>query len=953
MRPFVLLLFFFSGACGLVYQIVWARMLTQVIGTTATAVGIVLAAFMSGLALGSWLLGKTADRQRNPLRLYAALEIGIGATALATHLALAHLAPVYVGLHELFGGSATLLAAMRFGLAFAMIMAPTCLMGATLPALARFFVRRPDLVGADLSTVYAVNTLGAVLGAIACGFYLIGKLGTDTTVYLAVAANLGIGLLAWVGSTQRQPAATPESRQDPSAPVPESPPGAPVSRSVYLLLLIGLGLSGLTSFAYEIYWTRSLVFVLGNSTYALTTVLTAFIGGVALGGFLARLIVDRVSDRLALFGWVQLLIAVSAAVGLPLLFFFADPQALRDFLRASSSGIGPVIFARFGIAVLLMLVPATLIGATFPLAGRIGIIDLKETGRRVGLIYASNTLGNVAGALLPGFLLIQWLGIQRGILAMALINALIGSVFVAVRFAHGTRLRWAGAAAALIAVLVPVLVPASFQFPSEGEGPGDRVLFYRDGPSATTKVTIDPETGAKVMAIDGIIIGGNTHTEYKQLLLAHLPKLLLDDFSTELSVGLGSGMLAGESARHRGVHSLTVVEIEPSVVAGAAWFTRESHGVLSDPRVQVVIDDIGDYLRTHAARYRVISADEKTALEYASNGFSYSRDYYTLLREHLAPGGLLIQWVPTDMPLSQYRMVLKTFSESFPQVLMAHFMPALKTGAYNTILIGSAAPIPLDIARMRRAMDAEPQAFEALARYGLTSPEAVLAQFVADGDAIRAAVRDVPDNTLSHPRYEFFSPADYAVPLKQRVAENIDFVSRLRRKAGAGFLARMRLGDEATRRRLSQAEEAELAFLTGYRSSLGPGPVSAADIFREYDRALALAPWNDSLRARIALHYQAIGASQRSAWGQVGMLEHAVAVYDKSPTVYVDYGVALERLGREDQAREAVRRATELDPSLIAARRALGGLLLEAGRTQEAQVQLRALGDLQRAALGR
>jgi spermidine synthase len=946
MRHLVLTLFFFSGACGLVYQIVWVRMLTHVVGTTATAVGVVLAAFMSGLALGSWLLGKAADRRPNPLLVYAILEIGIGLAALAAHFLLARITPAYLTLYEISGHSEATLAAARFILAFGLVMMPTFLMGGTLPVLARFVVRRLALAGADLSTLYAINTLGAVAGVLACGFYLIGNYGIHVTVYIAVVGNLVLGLIAWGASKQvtQSPAAAASSIH--ARPLPAESVGGMPSNRTYALLVLGLAISGLTSFAYEIYWTRSLVFVLGNSTYALSTMLTAFIAGIALGGYLARLVVDRVADRVALFGWIQVLIAVSSAVALPVLFAFLGPQAIRQFLGEAASEVGLLAVSRFGIALLVMLVPATLIGATFPLVGRVGIDDLQRTGRRVGLIYASNTLGNVAGALLPGFLLLHWLGIQRGILLMAALNACIGFAFLATRLVSVRHLRWAAPAAAVGALLVLAAVPLDFQFPTENERPMHQVLFYRDGPSATTKVTLDPDTGEKVMAIDGIVIGGNTFTEYKQLLLAHLPKLLRDDVSTELSIGLGSGMLVGESIRHARVQAITCVEIEPSVVEGAAFFARENHGVLSNSRVRVVIDDIANYLRTTSERYRVISADEKTALEYASNGFSYSREYYGLLRRRLAPGGILVQWMPANLPPGQYTMILKTFAHSFPHVLMAHFMPALKESGYNTILIGSDEKIFLDSRRMERVMRTEREVLAGLARYGLTTPESLLAQFVASGELIRQAVQDAPENTLVHPRYEFYSPWDYAVPLKQRVAANIAFIASLKRAGASAFLAGSKVGDQEQAKRLDRALEAEQAYLAGYRLSLSRAPVSGTEIIRLYDEALGLAPWNESLRARIFLHYSEIAASQSNAGVKASLLKRALSVYGKSAMGHVEYSRALSRLHKSQRALAAAREAVELDPTLPVARRTLADLLFKAGKQAEAEIHLRALDEL-------
>ena len=948
MRLLVLTLFFFSGACGLVYQIVWVRMLTHVFGTTATAVGVVLAAFMSGLALGSWLLGKAADRNTNPLLIYAILEIGIGLAALAAHVLLAQITPLYLKLYEISGHSEAALAAARFILTFALVMMPTFLMGGTLPVLARFVLRRLAVAGADLSTLYAINTLGAVAGVLACGFTLIGTFGIHGTVYMAVVGNLVLGLIAWGASRRVTETSAAAASSTDERPLPAESVGGKPSKRIYVLLVFGLAISGLTSFAYEIYWTRSLVFVLGNSTYALTTMLTAFIAGIALGGYLARLVVDRVADRVALFGWFQVLIAVSSAVALPILFMFLEPQAIRQFLGQAVSDVGLLAVSRFGIALLVMLVPATLIGATFPLVGRVGVDDLQRTGRRVGLIYAINTLGNVTGALLPGFLLLHWLGIQRGIMLMAALNACIGFAFLVTRLLAGARhLRWALPAAAVGALLVLGAVPLDFQFPTENERPTHRVLFYRDGPSATTKVTFDPDTGDKVMAIDGIVIGGNTFTEYKQLLLAHLPKLLRDDVSTELSIGLGSGMLVGESIRHVRVQAITCVEIEPSVMAGAGFFARENHRVLSNPRVRVVIDDIANFLRTTSKRYRVISADEKTALEYASNGFSYSREYYGLLRQHLAPGGILVQWMPANLPPRQYTMVLKTFADSFPHVLMAHFMPALRESGYNTILIGSDEKILLDSSRIERVMGSEREVLAGLVRYGLTTPESVLAQFVADDELIRQAVQDAPDNTLVHPRYEFYSPWDYAVPLKQRVAANIAFIAALKRAAAPTFLATMNVRDQDRAMRLNRALEAEQAYLAGYRLSLSPAPVSGTEIIRQYDAALALAPWNESLRARIFLHYSDIADSQANAGVKASLIERALSVYGKSAMGHVEYSQVLTKLHKSQRALAAARKAVELDPSLPVARRTLADLLLKAGKKAEAEIHLRALVELQ------
>jgi spermidine synthase len=392
----ILLLFFVSGALALVYEVVWSRMLMHVFGSTALAVGTVLAAFMSGMAIGSWRIGKIADRRSNCLRFYAQLEIGIALTALIAHLLLARIAPAHLAIHTLVGSYEPAFVVIRFLLIFVLIVAPTVLMGATLPVLTRFLAGRTGTIGIKLSTLYTTNTLGAVSGVLVTGFYLIAEYGIHLPVYLAVLANLLVGAIAWVAS-KRYPQVTQDATDLAVTAEETSGPGPVLGAGMYRLILAGLAVSGFTSFAYEIYWTRSLVFILGNSTYALTTMLSAFLTGIALGGYGIRFLLNRVPDRAVLFGWIQVCLGLFSALALPLLFAIDDPRALNQFVTHTTPDAVPLVMASFGIAFLVMLIPAMLIGATFPLVGQIGVREVNRTGSTVGRIYAINTLGNVLG----------------------------------------------------------------------------------------------------------------------------------------------------------------------------------------------------------------------------------------------------------------------------------------------------------------------------------------------------------------------------------------------------------------------------------------------------------------------------------------------------------------------------------------------------------------------------
>ena len=877
----ILLLFFMSGALALTYQVVWSRMMMHIFGSTAIAIGTVLAAFMTGMAIGSFKIGPIADRSANGLRLYAGLEVAIALTALVSHLLLSQINPAHEAVFRLLGSSAANFGLMRFILAFLLVLMPTVLMGATLPVLASYLVDSQARVGVKISTLYASNTIGAVAGVLLTGFFLIGHYGIHMPVYMAVCGNLVIGGIAWLISLRipgsisntSSPAAVPPGREVTTKAITPGP-------AMIRIILSGLALSGFTSFAYEIYWTRSLVFILGNSTYALTTMLSAFLTGIALGGYLIRFFFGRIKDSCALFGWIQVLLGVFSALALPLLFSVSDPQALSQYLLASSGQIPSFIFAGFGVAFLVMLVPAMFIGATFPLAGHIGVMDVHRTGSSIGRIYAINTMGNVLGALLPGVILLNWLGIQKGIMAMATLNAFIGFIILFLRLTPSSRHpAWRLVLPLLVVVTVATMsrVPLHFQFPSEGELNSHQTLFYREGPSATTKVFFDPQTKNKHMSVDGIIIGGTGMIEFKQLLLAHLPKLLLDSVANELSVGIGSGILMGESFLHPDLKTITAVEIEPGVVEGARLFREENHLVFNNPGLDVVIDDIGNFLRTTTDTYKVITADEKTADEYASNGFSYSLEYYELLNQHLEPDGLVAQWIPSTLPPEQYQMILKTFAQSFAHVQLWYFLPAYQRGPFNSILIGSRQELAISYHHINQQLAENRDVYQSLERYGLTSAEAILPHFVADGDTIRMAVNDAAVNSLDHPRYEFYYPWDYATEKQNKFISNHRFIMKLRQAASADFLAGLekQVVDSS---RLKSTFGAENIYLSAFEKYLTG--MNSITLYSMFDYVLSLAPWNDSLRARIYSLYAHAASTPGNPAERARLMKRANMLYE-------------------------------------------------------------------------
>jgi spermidine synthase len=932
---FIFTLFFISGACGLIYQVVWSRMMSLIFGRSILAVGIVLAAFMAGLAIGSYVLGNISDKNRNPLRLYAIYEIGIGLTALIASYALMNISPVYVAIHGTITQHPLILSALRFFLAFSILIVPTLLMGATLPILSRVVIRRLTKVGHELGRLYAINTIGAVAGCLAAGFLLIKLFGLHGTIYIAVIANLGVGVIAWIASRNVALKVSIDKESTDKLPFSERHRSDQPGTARQRLLLGAFALSGLTSFSYEIFWTRSLVFLLGNTTYAFTLMLTAFLTGIALGGFTIRYVADRVKNRLNLFAALQVLIGLFSAASLPLLFSILGSESIHSMLQRMSGKFGLLVLSESFIALLLMLLPATLIGATLPLIGRIFVTDLHNTGKTVGKVYAVNTVGNVVGALLPGLLILPLLGIQKGILLMAALNICLG---IAVMLSQWRRTVIAAFATTLLfvaATIILIYMPVSFRFPSESQTDKDATLFYREGGLVTTKTWIGTNSGNKMISVDGVNIGGTNDTDYKQQILAHLPKLLLKSYRSELSIGLGSGILIGESGRHKQIKRIVCVEISPGVIEGARFFKKENHNVLNDLRVDIVLDDVGHYLQTSEEKFDIISADGKTAEKYSTNAFSYSKDYYSFLKKRMAPNGLVIQWIPTALPESQYNLVLRTFLDSYPHVSLWTFAPVNRFFMANTILVGSNEPIEIDPEWIQQELDSNSKSYTGIKKYGLNSAEDILSHYVADGKTLRKTIPPGPINSFVHPHYEFYSPGDYAESSRSRVKKNH---ARLQAIRGPDFEQHiLKYVSASHKTRMLKAYKAEEFFLKGYEKQLENAHYTT--VLQYYEKAIQSAPRSRSLRNQIAAY---LVEQFRAYYGKkdytnaLAYLHLTIQINPESAIAHEDYGMMLRRTKQPDAAVPELQHALRLDPELVFARRVLGEIYVENGLTEEA-----------------
>ncbi|MBN2357869.1 MAG: fused MFS/spermidine synthase, partial [Deltaproteobacteria bacterium] len=430
MRWLLLCLFFISGACGLIYEIVWNRLLIYVLGGTTFAVTTVLCCFMGGLALGSFLAGRLARRTQRAALWYGAIEIAVGLYCLLVPL-LFHLAPAwYLALTRIAGDSFAWQTACRVAVSIALLIAPTCGMGATLPLLTQAMAQRGVSAGVAVARLYGLNTVGAFVGCASAGFVLLPALGLSHTTWIAAAGNIGVGAAAVAFGRRSAPAATP---------APAAPAGGQHSSPVPGWLLLLYGCSGLAAMAYQVAWTRALILSLGSSTYAFTTVVVCYILGLALGSLAVSRFIDRIRRPLAVAGAIEVLVAISALVVAPL--FGELPPLLASVLQATGQRFAPMLLAQAGVVFALLIVPTGGLGALLPLLvahtnrqraplpAEDAAAAPGSAAREIGALYAANTIGTIAGSAIAGFVLIPWpaVGMQRTILVASALSGLVAT----------------------------------------------------------------------------------------------------------------------------------------------------------------------------------------------------------------------------------------------------------------------------------------------------------------------------------------------------------------------------------------------------------------------------------------------------------------------------------------------------------------------------------------------
>ena len=925
------LLFFLSGLSGLIYQVIWVRVMGNVFGNTIYSASLVVAVFMLGLGVGSYLVGAWADRRyatrpESLLRVYGVAELLIGALGLGLSALLPHLGLLSVavsaytrdpsGWFVLSTGSFL----ARTGILLMLLAPITLLMGGTLTLLIRHLLRAAPGTGSwRVAVLYGANTAGAALGCFLTDFALVPEAGLFGTQVVAVVFNFvaaaGAFYLGRPAETGAQTAIIKPPKRVLAADPRAARPGADAGRSVLSSISLALAMSGFAAMGMEIVWFRHFTIVLGGFRAVFSLLLTIILVGIGIGS-LASSFLQRRTERPA--QW--LMIVQGLFVAFTLAGLAASSGSDIDRAAAAATAYGSALGAsgaivQAGLARALsefwfdarpMLVevgvPALLMGFSFPLANAIIQREERSVGRRAGLLYLANTLGAVGGSLAAGFLFLPLLGLQTSAGVLMAVSALtVVPLHVAAR---PRTARWSVALTCAL-VIGGGSLAAWWRLPADhvitralpAVGPNEQLLARTEG--LTEVITVVERQGfGRILFTNGHPMSSTARFSQRYMrALAHIPLLSMDNPDSVLVIGFGVGNTTQAATLHPSVRRVEVADLSREILAHASYFSDVNKQVLDDPRVVIYLNDGRHHLQMQPpASYDLITL-EPPPIGYAGVGALYSREFYELARTRLKAKGCVSQWLPSyQVPTTTTLAMIRAFVDVFPQAVL------LSGAQADLILIGTAdSSLTIDPDRVVAALSRAPAVQADLRRLDLGSVSDLVSTFLGSARTLAGATRDV-------------APASDDRPLQEY---------------GPRLLPTLREAVPATVVDLSQvAAWCPKCFVDG-----SPVPVA------------------DGLDTRLALLDMAYAASPADAMQARNLADrdgrlidgsaYLGAVVPESVEVHDYLGNALARKGRFDDAIVEFRRSLGLDPASARTHWRLGDALAARGASGEAIAHLR------------
>ena len=743
-------LFVGSGCSALIYEIVWLQQLGLVLGATSVSLAILLTSFMGGMCLGSLALPRLVSATRHPLRVYAVLELLIGVCGVAILWAMPFVSSVYCSFA--LPGRSDLLA--RALLALTLLLPPTILMGATLPAVARW-VRASREGLSSLGFFYGANTFGAVVGSLLAGLCLLPFFDVVVATCVAAAINVSVAVGAWMlaaqsncnpnwdGEARAEPVIVDSARREPRRPVASTP---------YFVI----GLSGLTALGAEVVWTRWLGLLFGPTTYTFSILLAVFLFGLGAGSWGGAWIARRVRSPGIALAISQLLLIAAIPFGALMIvnvlpYWLHDRDVSQSLLTRMSFDV---------IRALAAFLPATLLwGASFPLAVATVADDRDDSASLVGGLYSANTWGAIIGTLIVSLIAVP---LVNGQFAQQLLTVCAGLSGIMMLFSHSRRDASSiglAACACFAAVAFVPEVPKGLL--AHGRvvrlWPTTREYFFVGEGLDSPVVVAESAEGFRCFHVAGKVEATNSLSDMRtQRLLGHLPAMVHPEPRTVLVVGCGSGMTTGAFLLHPTVERIVLCEMESNVIHTARkYFAKENEGVLDDPRLEIVIDDARHFLATTKDKFDIITADPIHPWVRGAASL-YTAEFYDLCRSRLTPYGVVTQWVPLyESNPAAVKCEMATFLQAFPRSSLWSGQN-LATG-YDLVVVGTIGDQEISPHTITQRLRSNRSLQRSLIEVGLPNADALMSRFAGDGAMLSDWLRDAQINRDRNLRLQYLA----------------------------------------------------------------------------------------------------------------------------------------------------------------------------------------------------
>lgn len=794
-KKLLLPLFFLSGFSALVYEVLWTRLLSLTFGSTIEAISAVVTAFMAGMAFGSYFAGKLCNNKNSTLLQYAVTELGIGVSSLLLYFLLMALPDIHSYFHDIVSISfdSPLFHEKGYITEFILIFIPATLIGATFPLMVKLYITSRNYLGEGISIIYTLNTLGAVFGAFLTGFFLIKTLGVRNTLFIAVTINIILAAASLL--IKRFNLLLIEDKPIPPDTFISNPVNTQKSPSIRSATILAvLTISGFTSLAYQIAWTRLLTLVIGNSVYAFSIILTTFLAGISIGSFLLIKHIDRIKDRIYLLGILQLLLSISVLIIMPIGDFL--PVIFIYLYRLFPTGFIDIVIIQFLVSFSIILIPTVLIGISFPLAARIYTKNIEGIGEGMGRLYSFNTVGALFGSFISGFYLIPGLGTQSTIILMAGLN-LLSSIFLALQADYRKKSYRMIIPATSIPVFIllisinhtwnsnllnrGVYIYAEIlkKIPEFGGNLSDfskefKLLYYKEGREGTVAVSRSSDRVIS-MQINGKTDASTSVADMQtQIMISALPLLLHPNPDNVALIGLGSGISLG-TAEIFPVKHIDCIEIIPEVVSANRYFSRFNHHSLDDQRINLVVGDARHYLSSSKQKYDVI-INEPSNPWIAGSSNLFTLEFFKIAKARLNQDGIMCQWFNLyTIDTRELKILLNTFRTVFPHTTLWAFSQE------DLIILGSGTPIKLDDNLLDSAFD-NPEIKRELIRADILDKNQIQGAYLAGNKEIEILRKGADINTDNRPIIEFEAPKTFYRPTANKniisILSSSDIINR-------------------------------------------------------------------------------------------------------------------------------------------------------------------------------